>query len=54
MAQVQDTEPKPTRPSWKMAVVVLGIIVVAETAYHWPQLSKFAHMQKIEQSLGIG
>jgi len=54
MTENQQSEPGPTRPTWKMALIVAVIILVAAAATHWDEVSAFAHLPEIEHSLGIG
>jgi len=54
MSTPPDSEPEPTRPTWKMLLVVAAAILVAEAAYHWSDISAFAHLPEIANSLGIG
>lgn len=49
-----DSEPKPSRPTWKTLLLVAAAILVAEAAYNWSDISAFAHLPEITHSLGLG
>tara|TARA_R110000787_G_scaffold26578_5_gene74262 strand:+ start:3553 stop:3717 length:165 start_codon:yes stop_codon:yes gene_type:complete len=54
MSQEPDTEPAPTRPSWKGLIVFVAVIVAIEASINWPKVSSFAHLPQIKHFLGIG
>ena len=54
MSHESDSEPEPTRPTWKWLLAAVVVIVAIEASTHWSEVSAFAHLPQIEHSLGIG
>ena len=54
MTSIPDKEPQPTRPTWGMLFVSLTFGAVIAISYHWNDISAYAHIPQIKQSLGLG
>jgi hypothetical protein len=54
MSQAPDSEPAPSRPTWKWLIGFVAIIVAVEASINWSDVSAFAHLPQIKHVLGIG
>lgn len=54
MSNSRQSEPAPTRPTWKMGLIGLVAVLAAYTAYHWSDISANAQVQHIEHVFGVG
>lgn len=54
MTSIPQDEPEPTRPTWSMLFVALALGAVIAIGYHWHDISAYAHIPELKQSLGLG
>jgi hypothetical protein len=41
----------PSRPTFKMLLIALGVVAIGVVLMNWPQVSAFAHVAQIENEI---